>query len=81
MKRITDKMAVQAQWEWREGMLASKPRQYARYVLSDMTGRKPDDCDKALARAADRGYLDYGVSLATAWLTDAGLKLIGKEAA
>ena len=78
MKRITDKMAVTAQWEWWEGMLANKPRQYARYLLSEMTGRKPDDCDKALARAADRGYIDYGVSLATAWLTHAGLKLIGK---
>ena len=79
MKRITDKMAVHAQWEWRESMLANKPRKYARYALSDMTGRKPDDCDKALVRAADRGFLNYGMSLATAWLTNAGLRLIGKE--
>lgn len=79
MKRITDKMAVQAQWEWREKMFANKRRKYARQTLRDMTGRSLADCEKALERAVVRGYLDYGVSLRTAWLTDAGRKLIGKE--
>ena len=78
MKRITDKMAVMAQWEWRKKMLAKKPRAQAKETLADATGRSLDACEKALRRAADRGYLDYGVSLRTAWLTDAGLRLIGR---
>ena len=78
MKRITDRMAVMAQWEWREKMMRNEPVENARLTLSIMTERSVMDCEKALQRAADRGYLDYGVSLRTAWLTDAGLRLIGK---
>ncbi len=79
MKRITDKMAVMAQWEWRERMTKGRNTKPAKEMLWEATGRPRSDCLKALQRAADRGYLDYGVSLRTAWLTDAGLKLIGKE--
>lgn len=33
---------------------------------------------KLMEKLADLGYLEYGVSLRTAWLTDKGLMVLGK---
>ncbi len=49
-------------------------------LLSQWTGEPEKVCYRAMERACENGYLDYGVSLRTAWLTEAGEALIaGKK--
>lgn len=45
-------------------------------TLENMTGQPFKVCLRAMERAVERGLVDYGVSLRTGWLTDAGKKLI-----
>ena len=48
-------------------------------LLSQWTGEPEKVCYRAMERACENGYLDYGVSLRTAWLTEAGEALIAKD--
>ena len=45
-------------------------------VLSETTGACEKVCFRAMERACERGYIDYGVSLRSGWLTDKGKRLI-----
>ena len=44
-------------------------------ILSVVTGECEKVCYRAMERAARRGYLEYGVSLRTGWLTEKGKAL------
>jgi len=46
-------------------------------LLAALTGQPVKVCLRAMERAADRGYIDWGVSLRSGWLTEKGVELIG----
>ena len=46
-------------------------------LLAERTGQPVKICYKCLERADDRGYLEWGVSLRTAWPTPKGEELLG----
>ena len=76
MKDITDLQvvrAVQRRQDDRDG-----PWPYE--TLSRETGQPEKVCYRAMERADSRGYLEYGVSLRTAWLTDKGKALLASNA-
>jgi hypothetical protein len=41
-------------------------------ILAEMTGECFKVCEQAMERAVRRGYIDYGVSLRTGWVTPKG---------
>ena len=45
-------------------------------ALERETGACFKVCYRAMERAANRGFIDYGMSLRTGWLTDKGKELI-----
>lgn len=45
-------------------------------VLMSLTGAPEKVCWRAMERAEERGYLDYGTSLNSAWVTDKGRELL-----
>lgn len=75
-KDVTDKMVVLAAAEFsaknRQGERCECPME----KLSAETGEPFKVVYRAYERAERRGLIDYGVSLRTAWPTDAGLALI-----
>lgn len=72
MKDITDLQVLQAQCRYLEN--TSGPFGYE--LLAQETGQPVKVCYRCLERAASHGYLDYGVSLRTAWLTPLGEQLL-----
>lgn len=52
--------------------MASTSERTAEIVLREMTGAPTKVCLSAMVRANDRGLIEFGVSLRTGWLTDAG---------
>ncbi len=44
--------------------------------LSEITGQCYKVCYRCYERAIGRGYMDYGVSIRTAWITPKGEELI-----
>lgn len=74
VKDITDAEVCQAVSDCREDGW----KNWAYKLLSERTGQPEKVCYRAMERAAKRGLVDYGVSLRTGWLTDAGKKLIGE---
>lgn len=73
MKDITDLQVVQAQQRWQE----NQEGQWAYEILATETGQPEKVCYRCMERAAERGLLEYGVSLRTAWLTEKGKALLG----
>jgi len=73
-KNITDKQVVQAYLEYK-----SSEYRYPSGYLVALTGEPEKVCIRAMERAADRGYIEYGVSLRTGWVTKEGLDLVGGE--
>lgn len=53
-----------------------KPYDYPYEILQRMTGQCEKVCYRAMERANDRGYVEYGVSLRTGWLTPKGKALL-----
>lgn len=45
--------------------------------LAQETKHPEKVCYRAMERAYKRGYIEYGVSLRSGWLTEKGLQLIG----
>lgn len=74
MSDITDLMVVKAVAAW----LADRDGPFPYEQLSAETGAPEKVCYRACERADGRGYLDYGVSLRTAWLTDKGKELLAR---
>lgn len=48
-------------------------------LLHRWTMEHPKVCMAAMGRACDRGLVEYGVSLRTGWLTEAGKALLDAE--
>lgn len=69
-KDVTDRMVVDA-YVWRQEF-ASTPLA----VLMEITGEPEKVCWRAMERAAERGYVEYGVSLNCGWATKKGLALV-----
>lgn len=72
MKDITDRQVVLAYIE-RD---ATWPRVFVYDILMRETGQPFKVCYKCMERACDRGYIDFGVSLRTGWVTDKGKALL-----
>lgn len=47
--------------------------------MAAMAGSAPKVIERVLERLAQRGYVDYGVSLRTCWLTQAGVDLLDAQ--
>jgi len=76
-KNIMDKQVCEAVRDYqadyaKHGAVTSWPYE----LLSARTGECEKVCCAAMERAESRGYLEYGVSLRTAWLTDKGKALL-----
>jgi hypothetical protein len=72
MKDITDLQVVRAVQQWQDNRNGPWPYE----TLARETGQPEKVCFRAMERADRRGYLEYGVSLRTAWLTDKGKALL-----
>lgn len=76
-KDITDLQIVRAVQAFRDRDL-ELPWPYE--ALSMETGQPEKVCYRAMERAERRGYLECGVSLRTAWLTEKGAALLRASA-
>lgn len=77
MKDISDKQVCEAYVEskrQREEIPYWYEHPYS--ILMRTTGQCEKVCYRAMERACDRGFIEYGVSLRTGWLTDEGKKLL-----
>lgn len=72
-KDITDLDVCRAVADFRAGGLEGR---WPYELLAQWTGQPEKVCYRAMERAERRGLLEYGVSLRTAWLTDAGRALL-----
>jgi hypothetical protein len=73
VKDITDLQVCRAVQAFRDRNL-ELPWPYE--ALAAETGECEKVCFRAMERCERRGYLEYGVSLRTAWLTEKGMKLL-----
>lgn len=92
-KHVTDKMVCEAVAEYQRELdaelaalspgtifgLRAVQTEWPYDKLMRRTGECMKVCYRAMERACDRGYLEYGVSLRTAWLTDKGKALLGLD--
>jgi len=75
-KDITDRQVLLAYRE-REALMnlpenANRHVPYPEEILSALTGQCEKVCYRAMERAFTRGYLDYGMWLRGAWITEEG---------
>lgn len=74
-KDITDQQVILACIKLRENGYGPD-RKHAISILMSETGQPEKVCYAAMERAADRDYIDYGVSVRWAWPTDKGYTLV-----
>ena len=72
-KNVSDIQVIQAYLVCK-GVLPIFPYTY----LSELTGEPEKVCYRAMERACRRGYIEYGVSLRSGWVTDAGHEKLRK---
>jgi hypothetical protein len=48
-------------------------------LLSEVMKQHVKVCYRAMERACDRGYIEYGVSLRSGWITEEGMKLLAEK--
>jgi hypothetical protein len=72
-KDVTDEMVCMAYMDRSRFAL-----EFPYDILMRRTGEPFKVCYRAMERANDRGYIEYGVSLRTGWLTEKGWELIGR---
>ena len=70
-KDISDIQVLQA---YKKAKLADDKWPYD--FLMEETGQPLKVCFRAMERCCGRGYVDYGTSLRSGWITEKGLKLI-----
>ncbi len=78
MKNISDTQVLQA-YILSKRMLSEGERKWPYEILQDVTGECLKVCYRACERANNRGYIDYGISLRSGWISDKGFELLGKE--
>jgi hypothetical protein len=71
-KDITDTQVIAAYLTYAENRA-----EWPQDILRVQTGKTWQLCLGACARAASRGFIDYGVSLRSGWVTRAGRDLLG----
>lgn len=72
MKDIGDKQVCEAYKTSREIQHVKYPYE----ILHEITGQPEKVCYRTMERAFSRGYIEYGVSLRTGWLTEKGEELL-----
>lgn len=76
VKNVSDKDVCRAVADFRAaGMKGPWPYE----LLAQRTGQPEKVCFRAMERAVNRGLLEYGVSVRTAWLTDNGEALLASD--
>lgn len=74
---ISDRMVVKAYIRYKEIREEDGySDQFPYDILVEWTGEPWKVCWRAMERAVDRGYIEYGVSLRTGWPTKKGLALL-----
>lgn len=71
-KDVTDKMVCAAVAQWR----ADRGGPWPYEILMSQTGEPFKVCYRAMERCDRHGFIEYGVSLRTSWLTPDGEKLL-----
>ena len=74
-KDIGDKQVCLAYKEFERQTLLIKTYEWPYEILMRITGQPFKVCYRAMERACKRGFIDYGVSLRSGWLTSAGKAL------
>lgn len=74
-KDITDKQVVEAYRDSIEKRNMTQQSCWPEDILHERTGEHVKVCLRAMERAERRGLIEYGVSLRSGWMTDAGVKL------
>lgn len=69
---ISDLQVIQAYAEWTRYRLDCPDE-----ILALKLNAPPKVVYRSMERVAAKGYVDYGVSLRTGWLTDKGKAIIG----
>lgn len=78
-KDISDLQVLQAYEEmWKQRDSGGALREYPEQILQRVTGQPEKVCYRAMERALGRGYLDYGMWLRGAWITDKGKALLAQ---
>ena len=72
MKNISDRQVLLAQQRYQRDTAG----RWGYEILSEETGECLKVCFNCLKRAADRGLIEYGVSVRTGWITEKGQALI-----
>ena len=77
-KDISDRQVCEAYAEAarQRGEDWKNPYEFPYEILNRQTGQCVKVCYGAMERAEGRGYIEYGVSLRTGWLTEEGKKLL-----
>lgn len=74
-KDISDQLVCLI-YSWRHAMiLQGTDPPWPTQLLVIQTGEPEKVCEAAMERAADHGLIEYGVSLRSGWLTEAGRAL------
>lgn len=84
MKDITDLQVVQAYHDarlQRELVGGGRIDIWPYELLMKWTGQCEKVCYRVMERAADRGLIDYGVTLRSGWLTEKGKALLASAGA
>jgi len=76
MKHVSDEKVLKAVLKSRDGDHKYWPYE----LLSKETGECEKVCYRAMERTNNKGYLDYGVSLRTAWVTPEGKEFLENRA-
>lgn len=72
---VSDELVCLAVVEYKARYIRGE-RFYLHEILVEWTKYPEKVCYAAVKRASDRGYIEYGVSLRTGWLTEKGKALI-----
>lgn len=73
---VTDIDVCLAYKEYRESVDKGIRFPWPYEILSRKLGQPEKVCYRAMERANNRGYIEYGVSLRSGWLSDLGEKLL-----
>ena len=76
MKRseISDELVISCCWESKKPMYGMNSLE----MLMNVSGYPEKVCFAAMERAESRGYIESGISLRTAWVTEKGQQLMLK---
>jgi len=76
---ITNKMVCEAHQQFHNSLIFTIFPVFPCELLQQWTGESEEICYKAMEKAEKEGYLEYGTSLNSAWLTSKGKELIKEK--